>query len=157
MIKQALGLVAALAMVGCASESGSTPQAQSNSNGNAPMMAGQSGPTQAELAAYAGAHQYPSGQQPENHLRAAVVVMPDQSALKIYNFGSDPITDADIWVNQAFVRHVNAIAPSSSITIQASNLYNSLGQQFSSTGQHVNSVQIQQGKSLESVMGPVTQ
>lgn len=158
MIKQGLALVALLAMAGCASQSGSQPQAGAGSS-PADQSAQATGPgaqmpSEAELAAYAGAHQYPATQPAQNNLRAAALVDANQGIIKVYNFGTEPIRDADVWVNQSFVRHVNAIAPGTSVTLKMSNLYNGVGQQFSSRGEHVNLVQIQQGGTLSTLMGP---
>jgi hypothetical protein len=159
MIKHALALVALAGLAGCAAQSGSQPQAASNSPQSSQMMAaGESqGPNQAELAAYAGAHQYPSTQPAKNDLRAAAIIDASQGVIKIYNFGTEPIRDADVWINQAYVRHVNAIAPGSSVSVQMSNLYNGVGQQFSTRGEHVHLVQIHQDHGLYTLMGPVAQ
>lgn len=151
MLKQGLAVVALLAMAGCASDQGGSQPAASNSS-QPSQMAAQQAPTSAELAAYAGSHQYPQNDQTKNDIRAAALVNGD--TIKIYNFGTDPIRDADVWVNRAFVRHVNAIAPGSSVAIHMSNLYNGVGQQFSATGDHVNVVQIEQDHSLQTLMGP---
>jgi hypothetical protein len=153
MIKQTLALVAILTMAGCANES-TTPVSQSQAANSQWASQGQ---TQAELAAYAGAHRYPSSAQAKDDLRAAAIVNSDQGFLKIYNFGTQPIRDADVWVNQTFVKHIPAIAPGSSAVIQWSNLYNGLGQQFSAQGEHVNLVQIEQDHDLQTLMGPAAQ
>jgi hypothetical protein len=158
MIKQSLAIMALLAFAGCASQNGgmASGPTQTPVQPQAGMQE-QVGPVQAELAAYAGSHNYPTSQPTENNLRAAALVNSDQGMVKIYNFGPQPIRDADIWVNKAFVRHVTVIAPGTSVSLEFSNLYNSVGQQFSTRGEHVNSVQVEQGHQLENVMGPVTQ
>ena len=159
MIKQGLALVALAALAGCTAQSGSQPQATGSSPQSSQMMAtGDSqGSNQAELAAYAGAHQYPATQPAKNELRAASIIDASQGVIKIYNFGTEPIRDADVWVNQAYVRHVNAISPGSGVSIPTSQLYNGMGQQFSTRGEHVNQVQIQQDHALYTLMGPVPQ
>lgn len=153
MTKQGLALAAVLVMAGCAADEGgsSQPRAVSVSSQSATAQP----PTTAELAAYAGSHQYPQNTQPRGELRAAALVNGD--VIKIYNFGTEPIRDADIWVNRAFVRHVGAIAPGSSIVIPMSHLYNSVGQQFSARGEHVNLVQVEQDHALENLMGPANE
>jgi len=163
MIKQALSLVAMLAMVGCASQGSQSPQAntgQGQWNNPQPALAGDTPPqtpNEAELAAYAGAHQYPSTMPARSDTRAAAIVDGSQKLIKIYNFGTEPIRDADVWVNQAFVRHVNAIAPGSYVTVQMSNLYNGIGQQFSARGEHVNLVQIARDHEVQTLLGPAPQ
>jgi hypothetical protein len=154
MIKQTLALAAALALGGCAAQH---PSETSGTPANPPPTVQAEAPTDAELAAYAGAHQYPTSQQAGHELRAAAIVNADAGYVKIYNFGSEPIRDADVWVNQSYVRHVNAIAPNSSVTIKTSNLYNGIGQQFSSRGEHFNLVQIHMDHALQTLMGPAPQ
>jgi hypothetical protein len=153
MFKQCLAAAAMMVMVGCASQSEPTAsQAQASQSLTAPQP-----PGPAELAAYAGSHQYPTGSPARNDLRAAALVNAEQGTLKVYNFGTEPIRDADLWVNQAFVRHIGQVAPGSSVTVQFANLYNGLGQQFSGRGDHVNLVQIEQDHNLQTLMGPVAQ
>lgn len=153
MLKQGLALTALLVMAGCASDQGGSQPAASNSAQS--QMAAPSAPTSAELAAYAGSHQYPQSEQARNDIRAAALIAGD--TIKIYNFGTEAITDADVWVNRAFVRHINAIAPGSSTAINMSHLYNGVGQQFAASGAHVNIVQIEQDHTLQTLMGPAAQ
>jgi hypothetical protein len=152
MIKQGLALAVLLFVAGCADQA---PQSASSSGSQSSQTATSQGPTSAELAAYAGSHQYPQSEQAHSDIRAAALVNGD--VIKIYNFGTEPIRDADIWVNRAFVRHVNAIAPGSSVSINTSNLYNAVGQQFSAKGEHVNLVQVERDHSLENLMGPANE
>lgn len=155
MLTKSLTLVAILAMVGCASQSSQSPQARSAASQQPASQAQE--PTQEELAAYAGAHPYPTGEPARNDLRAAAIVAADQGVIKIYNFGTDAIRDADVWVNHSFVRHISGIAPGTSISLPMANLYNGLGQPFPSRGEHVNVVQIQQGNTMQTLMGPAAQ
>ena len=153
MLKHGLGLAAVLIMAGCAADQGgsSQPQAVSVSSQSAAPQP----PSTAELAAYAGSHQYPQNAKAGSELRAAALV--NGNVIKIYNFGTEPIRDADVWVNRAFVRHVSAIAPGSSVVIPMSHLYNSVGQQFSARGEHVNLVQVEQDHTLQNLMGPANE
>lgn len=153
MLKQGLALAAAIVMAGCVADQGgsSQPQAVSVSSQNSTSPP----PSTAELAAYAGAHPYPRDIQPRSDIRAAALINGD--LIKIYNFGTEPIRNADIWVNRAFVRHVSAIAPGSSIAIRTTSLYNSVGQQLAAKGEHVNLVQVEQDHSLQNLMGPINE
>lgn len=151
MLKQGLAVMALLVMAGCASDQGGSQA--SSSNPQSSQMAGPQAPSSAELAAYAGSHQYPQNEQTGNDLRAAALVNGD--TIKIYNFGTQPIRDVDVWVNRTYVRHVNAIGPGSGISLNTSNLYNSVGQQLSTKGDRVNLVQIEQDHSLQTLMGPI--
>lgn len=154
MLKQGLAVVALLALAGCASDQGGSQPTASNGSQTSQMAASE-GPTSAELAAYAGSHQYPQGEQTHSDIRAAALINGDM--IKIYNFGTDPIRDADVWVNRAYVRHVNAIAPGSSVVIHTTNLYNAVGQQLAQKGDHVNIVQVEQDHTLQTLMGPAPQ
>lgn len=156
MIKQGLALIALLAIAGCASE-GTGPGPTESQSTPAQMSESYGGLNRAELAAYAGAHAYPTTMPVKSDLKVAAIVNADQRTIKIYNFGSEPIVDADIWVNQSYVRHVNAIAPGSSVTLPQASLYNSLGQQFAASGDHLNQVQIQLHHSVQNVWGPAAQ
>lgn len=159
MIRHGLVLVAALALVGCAAEQGSGPMANNSGGPNQSQMVASSnqGPSVAELAAFAGAHPYPGHLQPRNDLQAAAIVDPNAKVIRIYNFGTEPIRDANIWVNKAFVRRVNAIAPGSSIALHESSLFNAMGRQFADSGDHVNSVEVEHGGNLSTLWGPVVQ
>jgi hypothetical protein len=154
MFKQGLAIAVLLMLAGCESQS-SAPA--SNSAVSQSQALPQNSPSPAELAAYAGAHPYPSGLPTRDDLKAAAIVNAEQGFIKIYNFSTESIREADIWINQAFVRHVSAIPPGSSITLQMANLYNGVGQQFSSRGEHVNRVEIQTDHDMQKIWGPAPQ
>jgi len=158
MIKQGLAVAILLMLAGCAAES-SPPKAATPapSQSSDAIAQGQSSPSPAELAAYAGAHPYPSSMPSRDDLKAAAIVNAEQGIIKIYNFSTQAVREADVWVNQGFVRHVNAIPPGSSITLQMSNLYNGVGQQFSARGEHVNLVQVQTDHDMQTLWGPAPQ
>jgi exo-beta-1,3-glucanase (GH17 family) len=151
MLKQVITAAALMiGAAGCASQAPSEPASTQ-------AQASEQGPTSPELAAYAGSHQYPQTETARSDIRAAAIVNADQGVIKIYNFGTDAIRDADVWVNRAYVRHVSAIAPGSSATLRTANLYNAVGQQFSARGEHVNLVQIERDHALQTLMGPVAE
>ena len=151
MLKHILTAAALVTLVGCASQSSAPTDARQS------QTAEPQGPTTSELAAYAGSHQYPQSESSRSDIRAAAIVNANQGVIKIYNFGTDAIRDADVWVNRAFVRHVSAIAPGSSVSIRTPDLYNSVGQQFSAKGEHVNQVQVEQDHTLQTLMGPAAE
>ena len=143
MLKQSSVLLLAAALVGCAS------------NGNDSARTTAQAPTAPELAAYAGAHKYPATQPASNDLRAAAIVSRDRGIIKIYNFTNQPVANPDVWVNEAFVQHLPGIAPGSApVVIRFSDLYNGLGQQFSSQNEQVRSVQIESDGKLYTLQGP---
>jgi len=142
MLKQTILLAAAAALVGCESISGDNARVSAQA------------PTAPELAAYAGAHKYPAT-QPAKEMRSAAIVNRDRGVIKIYNFSNQPIQGADVWVNQSFVQHLNGIAPASApVVIRFSDLYNGLGQQFSSQNEQVRTVQIESNGNLYTLEGP---
>lgn len=146
MLRQSLVLLAAVAAAGC----GTDMFGPSDSG----RLAAQA-PTGAELAAYAGSRRFPATQPADNSLRAAAIVNHAQGVVKIYNFSDQPIQDADIWVNRSYVEHVRGIAPSSApMTIRFADLYNGLGQRFSSQNGQIRSVQIESNGKLYTLEGP---
>jgi hypothetical protein len=140
MLRTALVLVAAGALAGCSAGVSLTPNASSNQ------------PPE-QLAAYAGHASYPSTMPASDDLKAAALVS-GSSVLKIYNFGRDPINDADVWVNGAFVYHVDDIPPQSSVTIPTAQLYNGSGVSFASQGGTFSRVQIKTATGLYNLWGP---
>jgi hypothetical protein len=144
MLRSSLVLFAALLAAGCQSQSESARMANST-------------PTGAELAAYAGAHQYPTTMPSSDHLRIAAVVNRTAGTIKIYNFDQKPIDNANVWINQAFVEHIHGIAPRSSVIIKMADLYNGLGQNFLSLDAPVSTVQVESGDRLLTAQGPVAE
>lgn len=135
--------IAALMIAGC-------------ETGNESARMATAAPTSAELAAYAGAHQYPTTMPTSQHFQVAAVVSPS-NVLRIYNFDSRPVRDANVWVNQSFVQHINGIAPHSSVIIRPADLYNSMGQSFATLNAHVDMVQIEMDNRLLTAMGPAAE
>lgn len=144
MFKRSLLLVAAMAAAGCSSN-------PFGPGDDSRVVA--KAPTDAELAAYAGSHKYPST-QPASELKAAAIVDRARGVIKIYNFNHRPIQDADVWVNHSYVAHVRGLAPASApVYIRLSDLYNTFGQRFSSQNEQVQSVEIEQSGQLYSLLG----
>jgi hypothetical protein len=144
MLRSFPAILGVLVAVGCQSQSESARLANST-------------PTGAELAAYAGAHQYPTTMPSSDHLRLAAVVNRAAATVKIYNFDQHPIQDANVWINQAFVDHIHGIAPRSSVIIRMADLYNGLGQNFLSLDYPVSSVQLETENRLLTAQGPVAE
>jgi hypothetical protein len=142
MLRTTLILLASAAVSGCAASASFTPTASSSAD------------SQTQLAAYAGRVSYPTTMPASNDLKAAAMVTADQKTLKVYNFGRDPITDADVWVNGAFVYHVDNIAPQSSVTIPSGQLYNSVGASLASQNEPISRVQVKTGNDLFNLWGP---
>jgi hypothetical protein len=144
MLRTSLFLLATIAIAGCESQTDSARMANV-------------APTSPELAAFAGAHQYPTTMPTSDHFRIAAVVNRVNGTIKIYNFDTHPVRDANVWVNQAFVEHINGIAPRSSVIIRMANLYNSLGQSFANLDSPVTLVQIEMDNGLLTAQGPAAE
>jgi hypothetical protein len=156
MIRHCLAIAVVLMLTGCASQS-APPESNSAVSSQAQTPPTMTAPSPAELGAYAGSHPYPSSMPTREDLKAAAIVNTERGFIKIYNFSSDAIREADVWVNQGYVRHVSAIPPNSSITIPLNDLYNGVGQLFSARGEHVNRVEIQTDHDMQKLWGPSPQ
>lgn len=151
MIRRTLCMLALITAAGCSNvNNGGVSDSNATKLSNAQ-------PTSEQLAAYAGGQQFPSTQTSRDDLHAAAIISPDRSTLKIYNFSKEPIMEAKVWVNGAFVGRINGIARQSNVIIRTKDLYNSLGQNFASTSSTASRIQIQANGELYSVLGPATE
>jgi hypothetical protein len=157
-LRYTLAILAAAALGGCTGQNnGDTSKAQAVADDHGPhdRMTAQA-PTPTEMAAYAGAHVFPSNMTASD-LRAAALVSSDRSAMKIYNFGAQPLHDVEVWVNGAYVERVEGIPASGSVTLRTSNLYNGLGKNFASQSEPVSRVQIRDREGLYNLLGPASE
>ncbi|MDB5334200.1 MAG: hypothetical protein JWP03_5351 [Phycisphaerales bacterium] len=157
-LRYTLAILAAAAIGGCAGQnSGDAGKAAAgDDHGPKDRMTAQA-PTPTEMAAYAGAHVFPSNMTASSDLRAAALVSADRSAVKIYNFSAQPLHDVEVWVNGAYVERVEGIPASGSVTLRASNLYNGLGKNFASQSEPVSRVQIRDREGLFNLLGPASE
>jgi hypothetical protein len=81
-------------------------------------------PTQ--LAAYAASVKYPTT-QPQELRQLAATVNSQNTAITLRNFGTRPVTDFNLWVNGAYVMHVDRLEPSGAATFKTENLFNAAG------------------------------
>lgn len=142
---RAILLACALAAAGCAS-----------SNDDSARMSTQA-LTPPQLAAYAAAHPFPANATVADQLKVAAIVNRPASTIKIYNFDTRPIRDAEIWINKAYVQRVSGIAPNSSALIRFDELYNGLGQSFSNPIGPVSTVHIRMDGTIYSILGPAAE
>jgi hypothetical protein len=113
--------------------------------------------TSPQLAAYAASHPFPSNAEVNDHLRAAAIVNRSAGTIKVYNFDTKPIRDAEIWINKSYVQRVSGIAPNSSALIRFDELYNGLGQSFASPNGPVSSVYVRMDGAVYAVLGPAAE
>jgi len=145
MWKQSTAMLALLAIGGCAS----------NDTGDGARMTVVE-PSRTELAAAAARAQYPATMPAKEAHHAFALVNSGKGYIKIYNMGAEPITDAKVWVNGAFMQHVSGIGPKSSAIVRFADLYNSLGKNFNSLGEPVSQVQIETNGQLLTLQGPAS-
>jgi len=112
-----------------------------------------------QLAAAAASTTFPMNLKAEDDPHLVAMVNAQSGDLTIRNFGTDGLANFDVWVNQAYVLHVNRLDPNSSRTIKTIDLYNSAGNNMSSLPPgSVRTVQIAtndgRGSRLLNVQGP---
>src|SRR5882762_9194059 len=76
-----------------------------------------------QLAALAAQSQYPN-KQPSDDLRVTALINKGDGTIKIINSTNQAINDAKLWVNSAFVTHVDTIPAKGVVSIKRENLYN---------------------------------
>jgi hypothetical protein len=140
-----LAILIGLGLAGCQMDSSDTARMSTNAR------------TVPELAAYAASHPYPATMPASDQVHAAAIVNRSNSTIKIYNFGTRPIRDAQVWINKAYVQHINGIAPSSSAIVRMDELYNGLGQTFLALNSTVSLVQLQTEDGLYTTLGPAAE
>lgn len=113
--------------------------------------------TSPQLAAYAASHPLPNDAAGSAEWKAAAIVNRAASTIKVYNFDTRPIRDAEIWINKGYVQRVGGIAPNSSTLIRFDELYNGLGQSFANPTSPVSTVFIRMDGKIYSVMGPAAE
>ena len=113
--------------------------------------------TSPQLAAYAASHPFPNTVNASDQWKAAATVNRASGVIKVYNFDTRPIRDAEIWINKAYVQRVSGIAPNSSALIRFDELYNGLGQSFANPSSPVSTVYIRMDGNVYNVMGPAAE
>src|SRR5437870_7494849 len=73
-----------------------------------------------QLAAFAAQSQYPS-KQASDDLRVTALVHKDDGSIKLINTTQQTINDTKLWVNGAFVTHVDTIPSKGVVTIKREN------------------------------------
>jgi hypothetical protein len=148
MLRQTLLLAAAAALAGCETSARIAPVAGKD----------KPAPLQTQLAAFAANpdNHYPTDAKASDDLRAAAVIDRKANTIKIYNFMSDPITNAKVWVNGTHVYQISSIPAKQSKTLQRSLFYDKTGVSLASVNTPVTQVQLQTGDgALANLEGPV--
>ena len=161
MVRQTwLIVLAAAAMAGCTTSGGSKPAPAPAPNQPAETMAKVDAPAEAmsdtQLAAYAGAAEFPTT-QPRNNVRVAAIVTKDRATIKLYNFDATALRAVNVWVNGAYVQPLQALPAHSKAFIRGDKLFNKNGDRFSTRGEEVTRVQLETQDGLYDVMGPASE
>src|SRR4051812_39001818 len=141
MLRAAAIALAGLVLVGC-----STSASVDN-----PFNGGDKEKTQ--LAAFAGQSQYPNKQAADD-LRVAAVVNRNEGTIKVVNSTQQAITDAKLWVNGAYVIHIDTIPGRGVVAIKRENLYNKDGLSLAKANVGVTKVQLETADKFYNLEGP---
>src|SRR5215212_6269094 len=76
-----------------------------------------------QLAAFAAQSQYPT-KQASDDLAVAALIKGKDGDIKILNTTQQAINDAKVWVNGAYVTHIDTIPARGTTTVQRDNLFN---------------------------------
>jgi hypothetical protein len=106
-----------------------------------------------QLAAFAAQSQYPT-RQPSDDLAVAALIKGKDGDIKILNTTERAITDAKVWVNGAYVAHVDNIPARGTVNIQRENLFNRDGISLAKANTAATRVQLEIGDKLYNVHGP---
>jgi len=106
-----------------------------------------------QLAAFAAQSQYPN-KQASDDLAVAALIKGKDGDIKLINTTQQAITDAKLWVNSAFVTHVDTIPAKGVVSIKRENLYNRDGIPLSKANIGISKVQLEMGDKLYNLEGP---
>jgi hypothetical protein len=146
MFRIGLALLAVFLIAGCES-SGGKPAAQS----------GPVGPTDTERAAYAASVHFPGSAQPRTDVPVMALTNPSNNSIRVYNFSDRPMRNADVWVNQAFVSHLEGIPARGGVMLHTTDFYNALGSSLASQTQPFRQIQIRTPEGIYNVWGPLSE
>jgi PBP1b-binding outer membrane lipoprotein LpoB len=141
MLRAAAIALAGLFLVGC-----STSAQVKN-----PFKSDDSQKTQ--LAAFAGQSQYPN-KQASDDLAVTALVNKKDGTTKIINSTPQAITDAKIWINGAFVTHVDTIPARGMTTIPRENFFDRNGISMAKSSTGITKVQMETADKFYNLHGP---
>ncbi len=82
------------------------------------------------------------------------LVNKDDGSIKLINSTQQTINDTKLWVNGAFVTHVDTIPAKGVVTIKRENLYDQKGISMVKANSGITKVQLEQGDKLYNLEGP---
>ena len=106
-----------------------------------------------QLAAFAGQSQYPN-KQASDDLKVTALVDRDDGTIKIINTTQQSLSDAKLWVNGAYVIHIDTIPARGTVAIKRENLYNRDGLSLAKANVGVTKVQLETADKFYNLEGP---
>lgn len=92
-----------------------------------------------------------------NDVPVSALVQPSQTTIRLFNYSTRPLRDVQVWVNQAFVTHLDGIPARGSVTLHTADFYNALGTSLYNQKQDIHQVQIRSSEGLINVLGPLSE
>ena len=108
-----------------------------------------------QLAATAARTPYPSTMQAKQSDRVGAIIDRAGNSIDLANFGNIQIHDADVWINNAFVYHIDTLPSNGYLRLNLGSFYDQSGNAFGTHNVRVNSVQIAAKDTLWTLMGPI--
>ncbi len=135
--------VVAIALAGC------TSNVQTNNPGPS---------DDAHLAAFAANTNYPTTQPQidQSKLTVGALIPPNSDSIQIVNYSDQAVNPSNVWINGAYVQHVETIPPHGVIALKKSDFYSKSGDVLTSSGVTINQVQIEVDGQLYNALGPVS-
>jgi hypothetical protein len=106
-----------------------------------------------QLAAFAAQSQYPT-KQASDDLAVAALMKGKDGDIKLINTTQQAVTDAKVWVNGAFVTHLDTIPARGTVTIKREDLFNRDGISLAKSNTGITRIQLEMGDKLYNVHGP---
>ena len=147
MLRWGLLLLAMTIVAGCESTGQSPPVTETNPQG----------PTNTQRAAYAASVHFPANINARDDLPITALINAPSNEIKLYNFSTRPLRNVDVWVNQAFVTHLDGIPARGSVTLHSGDFYNSLGSSLFNEKQAIRQIHVQSSEGVHLVWGPLSE
>jgi hypothetical protein len=160
MLRYAILILAATALVGCQSSNNNPPNSGANPNPNENMAPttnpSAAGPDEmkAERAAYAARAQYPVEQATNDLHLTALEIRANPNEIQVINPTDRNIDNAAVWINGKYVTYVAHIPAHSVVKVSRDQFYDNAGHRLSDGNTPADHVQVELDSRLFNVMGP---
>ena len=139
-----------LTICGACSSMGENSSQQSQSTMAPPQDSGE------HLAAFAASTPYPTNLKTENAHNIGAVVDPTSRVIRIFNFGSMPLSGVNVWVDSSYVYKLDQLPANSFVNTNMSDYFDHSGDAMGPSTT-VSTVQIQTPDHLWTLLGPIVQ